>query len=425
MVFLSLHEDDMYHPNAHNELVPSSISNSMALIPSAQMTFQLVAAHLPIELLLMVLKEWIGAQRVVVGNIGSLDYTLSYSNPDNPSILFTIPKPLLRDYIRQRIHAWSTDTKEFDDPPTFYLSHLLTSLKMPDNRLASYDLFCHSLSLISQDPNLTLTTTFPINNIHKLRNILFPCLPPTHGFEKIKLDFTAEQYFALFDVQVPPFHYRDDTVTGDNLYRDDYCHSAGLFLAHTHALELHFGSAYKSSNPWYNVTEPAWCAPNPAWSYVEARLRPNVCNSGLVVDWILEYAWYAGYLQRIRDIKLSGDVQGWVKEKWYDIFRRHAGYVEAHPGEHVGIFAVHEPDPIELEMIGMTDDGEEDEEEDEAWMPRNHCPPPCTCEIGCWRLQNGKIEEEIKAKTWDDFEQYGTEVLGDWMVGVELGPVVD
>ncbi|CAN9415881.1 unnamed protein product [Alternaria alternata] len=177
------------------------------------MTFQLVAAHLPIELLLMVLKEWIGAQRVVVGNDGSLNYTLSYSNPDNPSLLFTIPKPLLRDYIRQRNHAWSTDTKEFDDPPTFYLSHLLTSLKMPDNRLASYDLSSHPLNPISQDPNLTLSTTFPINNIHKLRNILFPCLPPTHGFEKIKLDFTAEQYFALFDVQVPPFHYRDDTVT--------------------------------------------------------------------------------------------------------------------------------------------------------------------------------------------------------------------
>ena len=399
----------------------------MALIPSAQMTFQLAAAHLPIELLPMVLKEWIGAQRVVVGNFGSLDYTLSYSNPDNPSLLFTIPKPLLRDYVRQRIHAWSTDTKEFDDPPTFYLSHLLTSLKMPDNRLASYDVSSHSLNPISRDPNLTLSTTSPINNIHKLRNILFPCLPPTHGFEKIKLDFTAEQYFALFDVQVPPFHYRDDTVTGDNLYHDDHCHSAGLFLAHTHALELHFGSAYKSSNPWYNVTEPAWCAPNPAWSYVEARLRPHVCDSGMVVDWILEYAWYAGYLQRIRDIKLSGDMQGWVREKWYDIFRRHADHVEAHPGEHVGIFAVHEPDPIELEMIGMTDDGEEDEEdeEDEAWMPRNHYPPPCTCEIGCWRLQNGKIEEEIKAKTWEDFEQYGTEVVGDWMVGVELGPVVD
>ena len=75
-------------------------------------------------------------------------------------------------------------------------------------------------------------------------------------------------------------------------------------------------------------------------------------------------------------------------------------------------------------MIGMIDDGEEDEE-DEAWMPRNHYPPPCTCEIGCWRLQNGKIEEEIKAKTWEDFEQYETEVVGDWMVGVELGPVVD
>jgi hypothetical protein len=34
------------------------------------------------------------------------------------------------------------------------------------------------------------------------------------------------------------------------------------------------------------------------------------------------------------------------------------------------------------------------------------------------------VEEELQDKTWDDFEQYEVEVVGDWMDGVEVGDVV-
>ncbi|KAL1801707.1 hypothetical protein ACET3X_002049 [Alternaria dauci] len=193
--------------------------------PPPQMTFQLFATRLPMELFLMTLKEWI----------------------DNPNPVSAIPGPLYTHYIRERVLAWLTDTKDFTDPPTFYLSHLLTSLKLPDHHLPPYDLSSHPLHALSQDPNLTLTTTPLINNTHTL---LLPHLAPTtHGFEKIKLDFTAAQYFALFDIRVPPFHYADTSLHGDNLYHDAATHSAGLFLAHTRVLELHFGTAYKSANP--------------------------------------------------------------------------------------------------------------------------------------------------------------------------------
>jgi hypothetical protein len=111
--------------------------------------------------------------------------------------------------------------------------------------------------------------------------------------------------------------------------------------------------------------------------------------------------------------------------------------VEGHPGEQKDIFAVHRPDPVELETIGMVDDDNDDEDthedettsiidddDDEAWRPPNHYPPPCKCEIGCWRLRSEKIEEEMREKSWDDFEQYEVEVMGDWMRNMELGPVV-
>lgn len=57
--------------------------------------------------------------------------------------------------------------------------------------------------------------------------------------------------------------------------------------------------------------------------------RPFVCQSGLVIDWILTYAWYHQYLQHIRTINITGDVQPWVKEKWHKIFNRQARNNEA------------------------------------------------------------------------------------------------
>jgi hypothetical protein len=407
------------------DLSPSSSRSDN--ITSSRITFQVAALHLPPEILLHVLQEWLGQQRIIVGGSSHSNYTISYTNPENANPFAIMsrtsetPSRMLQEYFRSRIRSWLIDHKEFSDPTTFYMSHLLMSLKMAD-RLGFFFLPSHPWDTILRDPALSLLTKFPIVKDHDAQYVLTKHLSSLHGLEKIKLDFTAEQYFAMFDVAVPPFHYRDDTVTGDNLYRDDYCHGAGLFLAHTKELEIHFGDAYKHTHPWYDVQESAWCETNN-----EARLRPHICESGMVIDWILEYSWYGGHLQHIPKITLTGDVQQWVKDKWDDIFERHATYSRTHTGEHVSMFAVHRPDVIDLETIGMDDDDDDDDDDnddDEAWMPQNHYPPPCKCSIGCWRLRGGVIEEELGVKSWDGHETYPDEVVGDWMNGVDLGSVV-
>ncbi|KAG9189137.1 hypothetical protein G6011_06005 [Alternaria panax] len=447
MASLPEHDNAVHQPDTRNPQVSSfSAFNITAKPPSPQMTFQVAAMHLPKDLLFNVLKEWIGRQSVVVGNNGCSNYTLSYVHPENPDPFPTLPDDILdlqKECVRQRTYDWLTDTKEFDDPMTFCFSHFLMSAKIGDNRLGFYNLSGHPFDPMAQDPNVTLTTNFPIVKDRDKQYTLFKNLTHLHGMDKLRLDFTAEQYFALFDVRVPPFHYADTNVAGDNLYPDEYAHCSGLFPAHTKQLELHFGDAYKSTNPWYNITEGGWCETNERWEYKEARLRPHVCESGLVIDWILSYAWYEGYLQPIRKIRLTGDVQEWVKEKWHDIFTRHTEYIDAHPGERVHNLAVHRPDPIELETIGMVDDDEDNDENnnnnsnddddddedeemednDEAWMAKNHYPPTCACKIGCWRLRGGKIEEEVKPKTWDEFEQFEVGAEEDWMVDGELGDV--
>lgn len=133
----------------------------------------------------------------------------------------------------------------------------------------------------------------------------------------------------------------DNRVHGDNLYPNPLCHGAAAFLLHTRDFTLHFGTAYKSANAWYNVGDKKWCTTlttitttaNAAASSLgqeeeeemtEPRLRPHVCDSGRVVDWILEYAWHYGFLQHIPRIRLTGDVQPWVREKWYAIFAAQA-----------------------------------------------------------------------------------------------------
>ncbi|KAI4681964.1 hypothetical protein J4E81_009726 [Alternaria sp. BMP 2799] len=389
-----------------------------------EMTFQVAAQNLPPELLLIVLQHWLGQQRIEIDGSAHPLYTLSYSNPENIDPFATLsrtshaPSFIFQEYFRSRIRSWLTDAKDFSDPTTFYMSHLLMSLKMKD-RIGWYYLPNQPWDATCQDLKLSLSTKFPVINDRGAQYARMKHLSSLHGLEKIKLDFTAEQYFAMFDVAVPPFHYRDGAIAGDNLYRDEFCHGAGHFLLHTKELEIHFGDAYKQANPWYDVQEAAWCEINPAKNFPEARLRPRVCDSGLVIDWILEYAWYNGHLQHIKTITLTGDVQQWVREKWYDIFKRHAMYLEEYPGQFYRIFVVHEPDPIDLETIGI--EGEDEDDQDEAWRPQNHYPPACRCEVGCWRLRGGRVEEELEVKSWDEFERFSDEVVGDWMSGVVLG----
>lgn len=126
-----------------------------------------------------------------------------------------------------------------------------------------------------------------------------------------------------------------------------------------------------------------------------------MCESGQVIDWILSYAWHHEYLQHIPSITISGDVQPWVKEKWHDVFTRQAQYVAAHRedallGHPRYPFAVYNPDIDAIATIGMEEDS------GDVYRAEEFYPPKCTCKVGCWRLVDGKVEDELVEKSWDE-----------------------
>jgi len=131
----------------------------------------------------------------------------------------------------------------------------------------------------------------------------------------------------------------------------------------------------------------------------DASRRPHVCESGLVIDWILEYAWAGEFLQHIDTVEIAGDVQPWVKAKWAAIFAEHASLKISGNAD---LFAAHKPDLHAIEFRGMSA-GEELE-----WVPEEQFPPRCECEIRCWRLQDGGVLGEVEEWEGD------VSVVGDW-----------
>jgi hypothetical protein len=429
------------------------------------MTFHDTVPKLPFELQALSLRQWIGPQRIQVDEHASPTYRLSFNTPLNPQSSTLVsqksmfPKHLQDEYKLARTLSWIKDRKEFRDPYTFYMTHFLMSREMqgPGGDYEVPRELCWD-ALRGPNARITYATTWPVNQNPSRMYHYYPNLTHLHGLEKIKLDFDADQYFAFFDVALPPFDYHDDTGTGDNLYRDPRCHGAAIFLTHTQDLELHFGDAYKSANPWANVSEPDWCEENEEWAYREARLRPSVCESSIVIDWILEHAWHGAYLQQIPKITITGDDQEWVKEKWHGIFVRHAEYKkqQEESKETIDSFGVHRPNMDAMQMFGkvvkvgeedadvemvedmdsnvgledeeqVQDDNEnapdgdesDEEEDDDDYRPQDHFPPACTCTIGCWRLRGGKVEEKLPSRSlWD---QVSDQVRGSWMAGFVAG----
>ncbi|RAR16457.1 hypothetical protein DDE83_000022 [Stemphylium lycopersici] len=390
---------------------------------SQQLTFSIAANYLPRELLDQVLRDWLGPQCIFVDTSACSSHTLRYASPNSTNLDLQIGNfdiALIRESSRFRVLSWLRDRKDFQDPYDFYMSHLILSTH-PETPIGQYLAYSHPWLSLNHQTDVKLRMEFPvIRDTTAQHAVHLPHMPALHGLEKIKLDFTAEQLFALFGVTVAPFNYQDD-IRGDSLYHDAYLHAAGHFLAHTKDLELHFGDAYKLANPWYDVQDPAWCKNKDRWPYGEARLRPHVCESGAVIDRILEYGWYNGYLQPVQKITLTGNVQEWVKKKWSSIFDRHAKLAQARPKEQIDIFAVHTPDIKAIETIGMAGDKTTGDGE---WEPRDCYPPPCQCKIACSRLKGEKPEDQVVSRSWDDLGQKFSEVVGgDWMSGIELGPV--
>ncbi|KAF2259756.1 hypothetical protein CC78DRAFT_53458 [Lojkania enalia] len=215
-----------------------------------------------------------------------------------------------------------------------------------------------------------------------------------HGLTKIHLDMPMEHYFALFRVTVPPFSSTYWTETS-NLH---FSLGAGSLLVHTQRLVLDFSDRYDRDNFWYSIDVLVWEDPEPTW-------RSNTCLRGVVVDWILSYAWHYGLLQHIGTIELEGEIQMWVREKWEGIFGRHGA--EA--------FVVGREDIESIETRGL----ESASQSEVPWNRIEHYPPTCICKVPCETLvgRNLLIEEG-----WDTGLEGGVaSPVGSWYLaaGVE------
>ncbi|KAE8836440.1 hypothetical protein HRS9139_04538 [Pyrenophora teres f. teres] len=409
------------------------MSHQQNMSPSASLSLTTASHQLPYELLVLVLHYYIGAPEFFVDASQAPLYRLSYKNDSSPH-LSSLPSGLVPEYHKARLLDYKRNVKTFISGYDFCMTHLLLSLH-PASGVPAFTIPYYSpWATITGTANLRIclgegisppTTTILLPN---------PARLPPHPLSTIRLDLSAPDYFTLFAVSLPPLpplSAQHPAPHDDQLLPA----VADVFLAHTNHLILHFGTRFKAANPWYDTADPAWCEPLGVYDYSEARCRPHVCDSGAIVDWILEFAWKGGLLQHIPCITLEGDVQAWVKEKWEGIFERQRGFLNEQAkkdGEgEVNPFAIHYPDipAIMTRGVGIYDkdaaqEGEKmEEEEKEQIDPRHLFPPPCKCKVGCWRLGGGKVLDESVSEilSWGQFEEAKDEAQGGWMDNFELG----
>ena len=93
--------------------------------------------ELPDETVFQMLHERIGRQQFEVAEVhsaGAPHYQVCYNSPSNPDSLALIanvpnfPQHRRTEYLRFRTLSWLKDRKDFQDPYTFYMGHLLMSL---------------------------------------------------------------------------------------------------------------------------------------------------------------------------------------------------------------------------------------------------------------------------------------------------------
>jgi hypothetical protein len=337
---------------------------------NAPLSFNTLLPFLPLEIVYCILEHWMSPQQLTVVDrptAGSCQddtpsqFLVAYAC-DTDTVVASLPPTLRTEYWRLRHLSWLRSPKQFAHIYDFYMSHYLLSL------MSSLGINFVSLSLAPSN----LCQAYPDATGAAVHSLISQDHPrnTTRGLEQIILDFDAIQYFALFDVRVPPYNR-------NNVYHDPHLHRAATLLENCTDLTLVFGTAYRYAHPWYVLDDPA-CD--------DARCRLHVCEMGVIIDWILEYAWAYGFLQHIAEIRLEGDVQGWVRQKWEEIFTRQQKWnreCELVKPMWIGgdRFQIHKPDLHRIEWWGM------DEEGNEEWKAKDNYPPICECERGCWELE--------------------------------------
>ncbi|KAF2449495.1 hypothetical protein P171DRAFT_194540 [Karstenula rhodostoma CBS 690.94] len=348
---------------------PNSLCDRDALLEKA--------LSLTPELFSLILDCCIGTPTLIAYEYESLPHICPrYETEACPSGL---PRHCEAEYdwlVRQK---WLRSQKAFSEATPFVMTHI-ACLK----HCGTFDVVPVSRSSMNIDETRMLTPPMKLQSYFqqpsRLPLIMQPC-PKLNltGLESIELDLSTDAFFLVFEVSAPPF------PAPDHFYHDETLLGAGTYLAHTRKLTLTF----TTMNPWFNL----WAGP---WAEDDENMRPgergNVCTSGLVVDWILTYAWHHGYLQHIHRVELRGDIQEWVKEKWYQVFAgTHpekddiASRQRIHEIEHHG----------EQETVAMG----------ERWIASEHYPPTCRCEVSCSRLRWGVVEPEMLSAKWENDAQ--------------------
>jgi hypothetical protein len=361
-----------------------------------RLSFFEVSSLLPLEVVSQILQDWMAPQHLIVKDIsaGFFDEDAVYQMMvmwacDTDSVAKTaaaFPTELQEEYWRIRQLSWLKSAKTFTSGHDFYMSHFALSLD-PHSKFPAFSVDNVPVGILSAPEAHEAKIQPLIASPHAHLNF--------HGLERISLEFTAAEYFCLFDVRVPPFDIKDTDFFGDDLYHDELLNGAAGLLQHTQELTLVFGDRYKWAHAWSEVTNT---------SYTSARHRPSVCESGRVIDWILMYAWKGGWLQHIPAIRLEGDIQEWVKQKWYAIFESQRKYHASLGNTEADLFAVYDPDTKTIERLGLLPGMPI-----QAYFPEEHFPPRCMCETRCWRLQGGSVLEARQELVSDEWV-----VLGDW-----------
>ncbi|KAF1957188.1 hypothetical protein CC80DRAFT_491993 [Byssothecium circinans] len=318
------------------------------------------------ELLIIILEQWIGDPKLVYTyDPHNPTYEIEYPSPVDALLL---PSPLRDEHNRLLRQKFLRSRKAFTNVLDFITIYLACFPQGPDPGFTIppelVDLAAHQMQLpqaMQRHPAL-----------------------PLHGLEKIRLDLPAVSYFAMFRVALLPF---DEAVNGGPTSAFPPLETgAATFLQHTKELTLCFGTSYLFAHAWYNLDDDEWGE--------DARLRPGVCEKGVVVDWILTFAWR--YLRNIPRVVIEGEVQGWVREKWEAVFagRREGecedGEDEGGVGGREDIWRVSHQGLREAMIRG------------EDWRPEEYYPPKCMCEVGCWRIGEGgaRLALEVGEGGW-------------------------
>ncbi|KAL5113669.1 hypothetical protein ACEQ8H_008456 [Pleosporales sp. CAS-2024a] len=301
---------------------------------------------LPKEVLHLILSYWIGPEEVdveatwpIMNSPWDPDLLVTYQCPTDPAAVM-LPTDLAKEYWRMRHLSWLTSTKTFTTPYKVYMMHFALA-RSQDSALPALSHFATApppYNTVTIDPLLTQPHPH-----HKF-----------HGLERIRLEFTAHDFFDMFNLQLPPFN--------------DYNYW-GRALEHCKHLTLVFARTYCYAQPWFDIgyADEIW---------ENAKCRYPMCEMGKVVDWILRAAWEGGFLKGMRTVQIEGNVQSWVRTKWEAIFA-----TLAKDGEEVH---------LEPEDYGM-----------QQGMPWDVLPPLCTCPIGCRTLRWGYDEDYAAAQSWD------------------------